>query len=682
MGDPRWPDPGSAAQPELPGVDALLDRIARALDIADLDAATEALSELAVALPAAPPDDPASGAILGRALWLAALVSLGQGRLEEFVDTSTDAIAALEAAGDDARGADARAAQREILERIERALDVRARGALGFLDALDAHAARLLQVAAGDAGWAAVDRDRAQLAELARAPADASGRAQPFARLVVGLGLDPVDIAAVALLVPLANRPQLAEAAHRLLDDPVAGPGFRAGDLAALAFARDAVRATLVDRLAPGAPLVRRRVVDVVADGPPDERRVAARADLLWFLRDLPLVDLPRPPGLDAWVAAPGDVPLMAPLAPARARIATALRGERPPVVVASGSRGAGKATVALAAAAEAGRPLLVVDPELAGPGGGAEAVAVGVRDALLNGAALMVRLDREPVAIGIALDEPRVPLVLAVDHADAADALPELRKRRADMVVVEVPPLPEAEQAAVWMQGAASLVLPPLDQGEVEAQLVRPGLLAGDVAGALVAAAAAAATGVVVDTGVVAAGIDARLASEMARVAEVIEPGPAPALDAELASAVDAVAVAIQAGTVEVDSWGIGARQSGRPAHTSVAVVGAVARDAGVFARALAAALGTPLARLDARELSATGGARVDALASIAGRARAVVWVEHAEAAVGRAARAVASAMTRAPSTWLVSPSPGVALPPGLFDAARVRVGSGGEES
>ncbi len=536
MGEPRSRDPGEPPESAEPRVEALLDRAARALDDADLVAATDALSELSRSLP----EEVANGPILGRALWLAALVSLGQGQLEEFAATSDDAIVALDAAGDAGGAAEARAARREILERLARTLDVRARGAIGFLSAVDAHVAHLVEVAAGRADWASVDRDRAQLDQLVQTPADTSGRALPLARLAAGLELDPLEVTAVVVLVGLANQPELAAELHRLRGEPVSRLGFRVRDVAELALQREDARASLVDRFAGHGRLVRYRLVNVVADGPPDQRRVAVGSDLLWFLRDLPLVDLPRPPGLDAWVAAAGDVTLMLALRPARALLEAALGADRAPVIALVGSRGAGKATVTLAAAAAAGRPLLVADPERAGSDGAAEAVSIGVRDAILHGAGLLVRLDRGPAPIAAALDEPRVRLLLAIDPADADDALLELRRRRADVVVVEVPSLPLADQAEAWAQGAALLSIAALDPGDVDAHLVRPGLLAGDVADALVAAVAATATGVAANVRGVASQLDDRLARELAVVAELVPPAAEAPLPPSVAAQVE----------------------------------------------------------------------------------------------------------------------------------------------
>lgn len=667
MGEPRSRDPRAPAEADF---EALLERAARALDTADLIDATGALGELAQLLP----DDPTNAPLLGRALWLASLVSLGQGRLDDFVATSDDAIATLEAAGNSRAAADARAARGEILGRLERSIDVQARGAIGYLDAVDAHVSLLLEAAAGRASWAAVDRDRLQLEDLARTPADAAGRALPIVRLAAGLALDPLELTAVLVLVGLANRPQLAAEAHRLLGEADDAPGFRARDVAELGLQREDARASLVDRLADRGRLVRSRVVDVVAGGPPDDRRVAVGSDLLWFLRDLPLVELPRPPGLDAWVAAAGDVALMAPLRPASARVAAALGAARAPVIALVGSRGAGKATVALAAAATAGRPLLVVDPEHAGSAGAAEAVAIGVRDARLHGAALLVRLDRGPAPIAAAVDQPAVPLILAIDAADAVDALAELRRRRADLAVIEVPSLPLSEQVRLWTQGATTLAMPALDPAQVESFLVRPGLLAGDVADSLVAAVAASATGAEPTVRAIAGQLEQRLTAELAAAAALITPG-VPVLSPALAAAVDAVAATVRAGAVDVDAWGLGARQSDRPAHVAVALAGDAVAHAPSIARALAAALEAPLVRLDARELPDDAAARVGALASLAGRANAVVWIDHADAAGGRAARAVAAGMALGSSTWLVSPAPGAALPLGIADAAQVRI-------
>ncbi len=670
MGEPRSRDPRGPAEAD---VEALLARAARALDAADLIDATGALGELAQWLP----DDPDNAPLLGRALWLASLVSLGQGRLDDFIATSDDAIATLEAAGNAGAAADARAARGEILERLERSIDVQARGAIGYLDAVDAHVSLLLEVAAGGASWAAVDRDRLQLEDLARTPADASGRALPILRLAAGLALDPLELSAVLVLVGLANRRELAAEAHRLLGD--ADDGFRARDVAELALQREDARASLVDRLADRGRLVRYRVIDVVADGPPDDRRVAVGSDLLWFFRDLPLVELPRPPGLDAWVVAAGDIAPMTPLLPASARVAAALGAAHAPVIALVGSRGAGKATVALAAAATADRPLLVVDPEQAGTAGAAEAIAIGVRDARLHDAALLVRLDRGPAPIAAAVDEPSVPLILAIDTADAVDALAELRRRRADVAVVEVPGLPLGEQVRAWTQGASTLAMPALDPAEVEALLVRPGLLAGDVADSLVAAVAAAATGAQPTVRAIAGQLEQRLTAELAAAAELIAPG-APMLPPALAAAVATVADDVRAGAVDVDAWGLGARQSHRPAHAAIALAGDAAVRAPAVARALAAALDAPLVRVDARELPDDAAARVDALASLAGRAGAVVWIDRADAAGGRAARAVAAGMAAASATWVVSPSPGAELPPGIADAAHVHLD--GEES
>ncbi len=580
MPDPR--DGASASDAEARAY-GLVERTEEALVEGDLDTAVARLGELAEAL--GEHDLPQ---LLSRAMWVAGLVSLAQGRVDDFLATSADVAAGLDLEGDAAGARDARNLRAELLERADDELQVKGSGAVGFLDVLVRHAWRLVHRAAAEMDWAVIDRDRTHLGQLSAVAADDRDTPLPFARLVRGLELDPIEASLVAVLAAVGIDSELAAAARSLADEPAEGTNLRADSAAALCFESRWVRAAAIDRLAPRARLCRYRVVRVEGESP-TSRRVEIDPDILWFLRDTPIDAVPLPRGAAFLLAEPGEVPVAEPLRAKVESLARAFVAPQAPVLAVSADPGAGASTACLAAAAAVERPLLSVDADrcdLDEP-----TMRALIRDAFLHGAILFVRCRYAPPPRELlwAAHERALRLVIAAPRVAFDSLMQELRHRRADIAWLEVPSIAPAEQVGQWQRVLAELGVDGLPEGEIEARLCRPSLLVGELVDTAVEALAKSeldASPVSVET--IAGVLEDRGRRALGQLAELIDERSEPEIPLAAREPVDKI-------SVEVGPSARGA---------VIAVVGGNARQRLEVTRALVAARSGPLARIDLASL------------------------------------------------------------------------------
>lgn len=667
---------------------ALLDQAEAGLATGDIDAAETLLADMAGIL--AVSEDRSS--LVGQALWLAAMVSLTRGRLDEFARTSASAIDGYVLAGDTQTADALRQARAELVQRIEHEYAVRTHGASGLLDVLAEQAATLLARARGEVDWDTVDRDRDQLAALVELPAPPGRHSPtsvagllPLARLVRALELDSIESMVMAVLVPLCARPELAAQARELAGEqtdgqpdhgphgePEARPGFSAGFLASLLFSQPSARESVIHALGPRAPLVRYRAVRLCdRDNPrsasPWDQRVTLEPALLWFMRATPLTRCPLPEGVTAYHPEDFWLDIAPPLRPVVETLSQAFAAPRSSLLVLAGRPGTGKLTATLAAAAQAGRPLIAVDADALSEEPLREALAVAVRDAFLHGAVLLIRwqwqrsMGELPTAVRAALAEPGLRLCVATTEAHGRMVLDLVRQKRADVALLTMPAVAESEQHLAWRESLAALGVPVADENsaqrnddakhdanddddDIQAQLCRPGLSIGDIVETVVEAIARSdALGQPVTVASLATCLNERLVRELETWAEVVPPDERPLaalMPAEaarrVADWVADVAETIRGGQLEFDELGLAVAESARPERIAGGLFGGSANVDELVALALARQTDSRLARID---IDALMLAPVDAAlahlrdtAAAAGRAGAILLVERAD--------------------------------------------------
>ena len=595
--------------------------------------------------------------LIGQALWMAAMVSLARGRMDEFARTSLSAIEGFSLTGDTQTANALRFARTELLQRVDHERSVRETGASGLLDVLAEQTEHLLARARGELPWSLVDRDREQLAGLVSLAADDAEGVQPLARLLRSLELDSVEAMIVAVLAPLGMDPAQAHAARALAGDPEDAPGVATGFLASLLFAGKAAQAAVIDALAPGAPLQRYRVVRVCQPGSPQSQRVELEPAILWFLRATPLPHTPLPAGVSAYQPSEFDLDIAPPLLDLVETLTRALAAPRSSLLVLAGRPGTGKLTATLAAAAHAGRPVIAVDADQLTEAQLARALPQAVRDAFCHGAALLVRWQwpeahsELPAPVRAVMGEPGLRLCLATTVGHARMALTLARQQRADVLLLETPAVGEEEQHLAWRDsltalGLGGLGVPESDLSErIQARLCRPGLAIGDIAETVIEAMARAdASGQPVTVTGLQRCLDSRLGRELARYTEVLAgpSGPmswladAPAIEDTLTD----MTAAILGGQQHYDEMGLHIESSTRPERIAGQLTGGTVRLRQAVAGELAKRVEAPVARIDIRDLLLVSAdsalARLADAVAAAGRAGAVLLLEHADALIG----------------------------------------------
>lgn len=565
--------------------------------------------------------------LLGRALWLIGVISMLDGDLAAFTEHASAAIESFELADDPGTAETARSTLAEIMHRIASELDVRERGAPGFIEALARSADRLLARARGEIGWASTDRDREQMAALLAS----SPRPLPLSRLVIALELDTIEATALFVLIPLAAAPSLAAEARRIAGG---GPdGVLAEGLAGLIFERPSARDAVVSRLAPGLPLRRYRLVRTTGDGAPHQQQVSLDPDLLWYLRDAPLVEWPWPDGVT--VAALPEAEVVQSLVPVRDGVRRLLDEARGGVAVLAGAAGAGKTTLTVAAASLAGRATLVFDADAIPEDAFDDAAAVVIRNAFLVGAAVYLRCERRVPPLGRLLGERALRLVLGTTPSLAPVLLAEVRRVRADVAPFEVPALPLDAQVQEWRRACAELGIESPSPAMLE-PICRAELYIGDIVDTTTEACTrATAEGVQVTAALLGRVLDARLEARLGELLPVIASGDEPVmrrLDPAEEDWLKRAAEQLQTPVTDVADWGAVASAPTRRAGVILRLAGGDAARRYELTRLLASRVGAALAILSLDgdvELSPSHRARTVGAVAAAARARAVLLVE-----------------------------------------------------
>jgi hypothetical protein len=495
-----------------PTVAALLEQAAALVRTGALEQARAILAEAGGRLEQVD----AGAELLARALWLAAEVALREDDLDGFHRNARAAVDTLEAAGHGDRGAALHREWTRIAERLMARQMIELEGPVGVLRVMAHQSWRLLGRLRGELDWREVERDRALLAELVVGPR----KDQPFLRLVRGLGLDELETALVAVLGGFAYVPALADAA-RAVEGGEAGEGVSCELLVTLLSPRAEVRREALARLADGAPLRRYGVVRAHEGG----ARVTLEPQVMWFLHGVALLDRSMPPGITTHASAPGAVPIDVLLRDSLAELERSLAAPRSAVIAVEGRPGSGRRTLTLAAAAGAGRPALVVEPDRV-TDDPERLRRTAVREALVHGATLYLGLDdRDPAPWLELADEPGLRLVIGVTPARAQALIASLRARRSDLVRVRLEPLPEAAVALAWNRALVELGQPALSRSEL-AGLSRAGLVIGDLHETVTEAVVRAdAAGAALDPERLAAVLAERTRAELAAVATPLAP-------------------------------------------------------------------------------------------------------------------------------------------------------------
>jgi hypothetical protein len=565
--------------------------------------------------------------LLGRGLWLAALLSLVQGRLDDFDRNSAAAIDSLELAGDTGAAAVARVARLEILDRLAAELAIAELGAAGLLEAQHRYALHAIARTRGELGWDVVNRDRDHLAQLVQA-LEARGEPAPLGRLIRALGIDSFEAVLISLLIPLCASDELARAAG----GDGAASGIPAGVLAALAFDRPLARAAMLERLAPAATLVRRAVVRVHGAGgrpPTAADRLSIDPHVLWFLRTGRIEAGGLPRGV-TWHE-PTAAPLAAHLLPAAEQVARAIGTTASPLVIVSGDVGAGKVSLVFAAAAIGPRPVMVVDADRLRDSELAALWPEVARDAALSNSVVYLRCERRAPSLAPALAEQQLSVVLGTTPSRAPWLVSEARRVRADVVPVQVATMSTAEQISAWSQALQELGRELIPSSKLAARLCRPELTIGDIVdSATEAVARADAAAVAVDRALLELVLQERFVDRLRGLADVVLPAPAIAsgLRPEVVTWIDAVAALIIRG--DDGLWGGGENAGGARTRAAMRVSGATEAERLAVVTNLAARLQCPLVRLDTSALLAAPAAMAAAhfgdVVSLAARADALL--------------------------------------------------------
>ena len=657
-----------AARPDGPG--ALLAQAEEALARGELGPAGQALARLAQVLARERLPADAPPALLGRAMWVAGLLSLATNDEDAFARASQQAVVALRASGARAEAARAAVERAGLLDHAGDLRRVRREGLAGFLPLVERHTARLLDMAAEEAGtederWAVVQGERERWPRVLAFLLETRG-APPLSRLVSALALSETESWLLVTLWGLSMAPALA---RRLRLE--GGAGVPAGAVVDATFADGASRQEAMRALLPQGRLRRWYLVRSEEAGAVDPRceRIWLEPDVATFLEGMWRAPEGAGEAVRLWT---GDAP--APW-PGREEVLARLRGVVDGAVPGAvrvalcGRPGAGKRTLARIVAARLGMPLLLVRPD-AVPGDQVRALLGRCqRDAMLLGAMLyidmgprrfeagsMAGMAAEGALLDALADVADVPggeaccWVLGVPADDAA----AVRRGWPDVVELAVAELAPEVQPAVWAAAlaAAGAGVPAADV--LRAHVCRPGLVAGEMAraAAMIVARAAArgqAAGAPASGPALAEALDAGRMEELAEVAERLWP------------VAGARAAALAAGWIEVAraarAAGIGA---GAGAGAGGLVVRARAGAVVAGARALARELDLALYRLDLGYVCeiADGSAlaarwHLERVLAAAARAGAALLVGPVGAITGFARQAVANAL----GAWLDAP-------------------------
>lgn len=641
-------------------VEALLAGAEASLRRGELVQAVDALAAAASAIG----DETEHSHALGRAAWLAALVALLEGDRDGFYQHAEGAVMSLGFSGDTATAARVALAGSELGARADDHARVRDHGIVGLLEALARSTSLLLDLAeeragADDPRWGLIDKDRDDIPQLLGLFQQITGQPAPLARAVVAYGMDPIESAVLAVLLPLSVFDLLAERFARVAKE--SRPGWLSADgIARVCFANALSRQAARNRMAHGGRLHREALLQVQGD----PVQVRLEPGFAAYLQG-------------AWVSAAGDSvaaveledvrdqpELITALSEARRQLERTLVSEAARPVVVFGRDGAGKRTLVRAAAATAGRAILRVRIE-ALVDEPAQVLAKCRRDALLWGAVVHVDLASgqlvDPLLAIVAQPGPSWVLTLPADTDPLTRAL--LRRECAELVELELAPIPLDAQAATWRSLLVARGLAPPADADLELEACRPGLVVGDLVDAINRASDPA------DAVALGDALTVRLFAEMERLAEPMAWGegegegdadddPSHLSDGARDLLIQ-VAESIEAGRAVVSDWGLTTERSNLLAP---AIVHAHGSDLGraELVSFLAGAVAMPPFRLDLASLIALGSlaaeARLDAVFEAAGRLGAIVVIEPADALVGAEADGLARAVARQLSRALTS--------------------------
>jgi hypothetical protein len=544
---------------------------------------------------------------------------------------------------------------------------------LGFAEVVEQQCARLLDLAergAGpaDPGWQDVLAQRGSSSELLNALSDAlQGRMPPLGQLLLVFGLDRVETTLVTTLWGLASSEALARRARALelawsahLDAGQAAEDIsgHVGELPAelpaghpaelvvrLAFPDEASQQLALQALRPQGRL-RRFLLVRLADGQrrdPRRERIELDPDLA-----ASLLGIWRPPPRAGGAVRARDAQSSEPVEvyPEHGAVSSGLRAAlaEPHVRVALiGRPGTGKRTLVRAAARAEGRALIELrlgrapaDPERL-----TELLIRCQRDALLRQAVLYIELadaSLPPLVLEV-FDADPGRLVLGVPAERPERAAAALRAVWPDLGVGTPADIELYLQPALWAQilGRHGAAVPP--RAELEAHACRPGLVIGDLAHAAAAALAPGTThaGSEALARALGAALTAAVARDLAALAEPLWlPGPeavaaAVAGQAALTRLWADYAEDIRSGTVQISAWGVPEQQH-YPRPLVAHATGDDVRRVVERARALAAAVGMPLYRVDLGYLLATPdqdpGLYFERLFAVAARAGAMLLI------------------------------------------------------
>lgn len=433
-------------------------------------------------------------------------------------------------------------------------LRIRGLGLDAFAEVVVRRCARLLDLAAAPAGahdprWRDLARERATWPALLAALEQTLGRTPPLVQLAVALALEPPEIELIVFLWGLSRSDALARQARDLAAAAGSGvpadadPGVPAGAVVDAAFPDAIARQQAWHALRPQGVLRRRRLVRMAAHAQPRRAAIELDPEIAAFLDGVwhaPAVDAIRGRGLDGpddedsedGRAAPAAAPEPAGIVhkPVLARLQALLA---PPAahIALVGRAGAGKRTLARAAAARLGGPLIEVRLDALPDGRRADVLARCARDALLYQAVLYVELDRARAlawaaapdavdaaddAAGDAIDSAADGviaalaahpgrLVVGVPAEPGSSVAGRTRAALPAMIEIAVPDVRLAVQPALWGQllrarldalvaageassWPASMLTEPTEEA-LEAHACRHGLIIGDMVRATEAA-------------------------------------------------------------------------------------------------------------------------------------------------------------------------------------------------
>lgn len=290
---------------------------------------------------------------------------------------------------------------------------------------------------------AALDQIAGQLDALAAGQAPVPFAPPESSALVVLarlFGLDPTEQQLLALLAGQELSPRIGAALAGLTAAGVIDTEFCARLLGPGAW----------DRLGPGAPLRRWRLVELPGNGPLRARALRIDERILHVLLGTAALD-PRLEGLLRPLTP--TAPTEGPVRDLAERITAAWAGvAQPPLLLIGGRDGAGKRMALAEAAARLGVLALVLRAgDLAREDGGREALAILLdRELALSGAVLLIEAEADQRGQAVRLAEQITsPTVLAAEDPPSPERTPRLR--------LDLDPPEAPERMALWVRALGS---------------------------------------------------------------------------------------------------------------------------------------------------------------------------------------------------------------------------------